>query len=100
MGKNNYVERKARTVLVQTKSCETYNQAELSLLLMYYQVKGLSGMKKDAMVSKWRGILEIGQDAPPFEGCSEDDERKLNTLTSQPILMADTALGQHQEVLK
>ena len=63
------------------------------MLLMYYLVKGLSGMKKDAMVSKWREILEIGQDALPFEGWSEDDERKLNTLTSQPITMADTALG-------
>ena len=46
------VERKAREVLVQTKSFQTYNIAELRILLTYYQVKGLSGMKKDAMAAK------------------------------------------------
>ena len=49
-GKMLGVEGKAKEILVQTKSLQTYNIAELSMLLTYYQVKGLSGMKKDAMV--------------------------------------------------
>ena len=44
-GKMLDVERKAREILVQTKSFQTYNTAELQILLTYYQVKGLSGMK-------------------------------------------------------
>ena len=46
------VERKAKEILVQTKSLQTYNIAELRVLLTYYQVKGLRGMKKDAMAEK------------------------------------------------
>ena len=45
-GKMLDVERKAREILVQTKSFQTYNTAELQILLTYYQVKGLSGMKR------------------------------------------------------
>ena len=44
------IERKVKQILVQTKSLQTYNIAELRVLLTYYQVKGLSGMNKDAMV--------------------------------------------------
>ena len=56
-GKMLDVERKAREILVQRKSFQTYNTAELRILLTYYQVKGLSGMKKDAMAAKWKEVL-------------------------------------------
>ena len=31
---------------------------------------------------------------------SATDEMKLATLTSQPITLADTALGRHQQIIK
>lgn len=57
--------KKARTIFVQIKSCETNNQAELSLLWKYYHIKGLSGVKTDALVSVERN-LEVLHDVPPF----------------------------------
>ena len=66
----------------------------------YHQVKSVSGMKKDVMVSKWKEILDSTKAAPACAGWSDEDERKLIHLTSQPIKMGDTALGRHQEVIK
>ena len=43
-GKMLDVERKAKEILLQTKSLQTYNIAELRVLLTYYQVKGPRGM--------------------------------------------------------
>ena len=57
------VERKKKEILVQTKSLQTYNIAELRVLLTYYQVKGLSRMKKDATTEKWKEILQSQKDA-------------------------------------
>ena len=94
------VERKAQEILVQTKSLQTYNTAELRVLLTYYQVKGLSGMKKDAMAEKWKEILQSQEDAPIFMKWSADDETNLSKLTSKPIILADTALGRHQQTIK
>jgi hypothetical protein len=95
-GKILIVERKAREILVQTKSFQTFNTAELGILLTYYQVKGLSWMKKDAMASKWKEVLDSQKEAPICSKWSAMDEMKLATLTSQPITLADTALGRHQ----
>ena len=75
------VERKAREILVQTKSFQTYNIAELQILLTYYQVKGLSGMKKDAMAAKWKEVLNSQKEAPIRNKLSATDEMKLATLT-------------------
>ncbi len=99
-GKMMDVERKAQEILVQTKSLQTYNTAELRVLLTYYQVKGLSGMKKDAMAEKWKEILQSQKDAPIFMKWSADDEKNLSKLTSKPIILADTALGRHQQTIK
>ena len=74
-GKMMDVERKAQEILVQTKSLQTYNTAELRVLLTYYQVKGLSGMKKDAMAEKWKEILQSQKDAPIFMKWSADNEK-------------------------
>jgi hypothetical protein len=57
-GKMLDVERKARESWVQTKSLQTYNTVELQVMLTYYQVKGLSGTKKDAMTAKWKKVLD------------------------------------------
>ena len=75
------VERKAREILVQTKSFQTYNTAELRILLTYYQVKGLSGMKKDAMAAKWKEVLNSQNEAPICSKWSATDEMKYATLT-------------------
>ena len=85
-GKMLDVERKAREILVQTKSFQTYNIAELRVLLTYYQVKGLSGMKKDAMAEKWKEILQILKDAPIFMKWSADDKKNCqNSSQSQSL---------------
>ena len=78
----------------------TYTKAEFSSPWMYHQVKGISGMKKDGMVSKWKETLDSKKTAPACDCWSDEDERRLMHLTSQPIKMGDTALGRHQEVIK
>ncbi len=63
-------------------------------------MKGISGMKRDAMVSKWKEILDSKKTAPACDCWSDEDERRLMHLTSQPIKIGDTALGRHQQVIK
>jgi hypothetical protein len=101
-GKMLGVERKAREILVQTKALQTYNIAELQVLLTYYQVMGLSGMKKDAMAAKRREIFDSQKDAPKCSNSkwSATDEINLANLTSQPITLADTSLGRHEQTIK
>ena len=53
-----------REILVQAKAFQTYNSAEFRVLLTYSQIKGVSGMKKDAMAAKWKDALESQKDAP------------------------------------
>ena len=54
------VEMKAKENLVKNKIIlQTYNIAELRVLLTYYQVKCLSGMKKDAMAEKWKDNYKV-----------------------------------------
>ena len=85
-GKMLEVERKAKEILLQTKSLQTYNIAELRVLLTYYQVKGLSGLKKDAMAEKWKEILQSQKDAPIFMKWSADDEKNCqNSPQSQSL---------------
>jgi hypothetical protein len=57
-------------------------------------------MKKDVMVVKWKEILDSKKAAPACKGWSDEDERRLMHLTSQPIKMGVTALGRHQEVIE
>ena len=99
-GKMLDIERKAKQILVQTKSLQTYNIAELRVLLTYYQVKGLSGRKKDAMAEKWKEIIQSQKDAPICIKWSAKDEFNSSQLTSTPITLANTAMGRHQRVIK
>eukprot|EP00804_Cyclotella_cryptica_P003743 CCRYP_008915-RA/>CCRYP_008915-RA protein AED:0.34 eAED:0.34 QI:0/0/0/1/0/0/2/0/185 len=66
---------KANAILQQQKLYTTYTKGELSVLLIYHQVKGISGMKKDVMVSKWKHILESKKAAPACDCWSDEDER-------------------------
>ena len=91
---------KANAILQQPKLFTAYTKAELSTLLSYPQMKGVSGMKKDSMVAKWKEIVDSKKAAPAGEVWSDEDERRLMHLTSQPIKMGDTALGRHQGVIK
>ena len=56
--KTDDVRTKANAFLQQQKLYTTYNRAELSVLLTYRQMKGISGMKKDVMVAKCKEILD------------------------------------------
>ena len=98
--KTDDVRTKANAFLQQQKLYTTYNRAELSVLLTYQQMKGISGMKKDVMVAKWKEILDSKKAALECDGWRDEDERRLMHLTSQPIKMGDTALGRHQELIK
>jgi hypothetical protein len=77
------IERKAKQILVQTKSLQTYNIAELRVLVTYYQVKGLRGIKKDAMAEKWKEILQSQKDASICIKWSAKDALNLSQLTSR-----------------
>jgi hypothetical protein len=63
-------------------------------------VKGISRVKKDVMVAKWKEILDSKKAAPACDDWSDKEERRLMHLTSRPITMGDTALGRHHEVIK
>ena len=69
-------------------------------MLTYYQVKGFSGMKKDSMAAKWKDILDSQKEAPSCSKWSTMDEIKVATLISQPIVLADTALGRNRQIIK
>ena len=94
--KSNNIEQEAWTILVQAKGVENYNIQELKVLLQYYKIK-VTGLKKNELVGKWKGVLQIGADAPTMEGWSvEEEEEELNKLTNQEVTMGDTALARHQ----
>ena len=57
-------------------------------------------MKKDAMAAKWKEVLESQKDTPICSKWSAADDINLAKLTSQPITLADTALGRHQQTKK
>lgn len=57
-------------------------------------------MKKDQLATKWKEILDSKKESPNCSGWSASEETKLSELTSQPITMADTALGRHQAKIK
>ena len=44
-------------MLGQTKPFQTYNTAELRVLLTCYEVEGISGIKKDAMAAMLKEVL-------------------------------------------
>ena len=50
---------KANAILQQQKLYMTYTKGDLSVLLMYHQVKGISGMKKDVMFSSGKRSLTV-----------------------------------------
>ena len=85
-GKMLDAERKAKEILVQTKSLQTYSIAELRVLLTYYQVKGLSRMKRGAMTEKWKEILQSQRDAPVFMKWNADEEKNCRNSPQSPSL--------------
>jgi hypothetical protein len=91
---------KANTILQQQKLYTTYTKAELCALLLYHQVTDISATKKNSMIAKWEEIMDSKMAAPVCELWSDEYERRLMHLTSQPITMGDTASGRHQEVIK
>ncbi len=68
--------------------------------MTYYQVKDLSGMKKDAMAAKWREILASHKDAPICSKWNATDEINWTKLTSHHITFADAALGRYEQTIK
>ena len=71
------IQRKAREILVQAKAFQTYNTAEFCVLMTYYQIKGVGGMKKDAMAAKWKEVLKSQKDTPIFTKWDAADEINL-----------------------
>ena len=51
-------------------------------------------------MAQWKQVLDGQKEAPICSKWSATDEIKLATLTSQPITLADTALGRHQQTIK
>ena len=64
---------KVNAILQQPKLYTTYTKAELSALLSYHQMKGVPGMKKDAMGAKWKEILDSKKAGPACKGWSDED---------------------------
>ena len=52
------------------------------------------------MAAKWKDELDSQKDAPICSKLSAADAINLTTLTSLPIIFADTALGRHQQTKK
>ena len=58
---------KATAILQQQKLYTTYTKFELSALLMYRQMKGMSGMMQNASFHKWKKILDSKKTDPPCD---------------------------------
>ena len=93
---------RVKVILEQQKPVQLYTINELKTLLQHWQVKGLSGLKKDALLIKWKEILDSKREAPAyFDGWTPEDEARLQLLSTRTRAeMGDTALARELTIAK
>ena len=89
-----YVEDKALTILQQERSVQLLNVKELDVLLAWHQAPKVSGAKKQ---TSWYNVRKLwpAKRPPLFAHWTNDDEERMNGLTTKSISIADTHYGRH-----
>jgi hypothetical protein len=94
------VEDKAIAILQQERSVQSLNVKELDMLLAWHQAPKVSGAKKADKLVQCQNIV-ASENAPPlFARWTNDDEERLNGLTTESISIADTHYGRHAALME
>jgi hypothetical protein len=94
------VEDKALTILQQGRSVQSLNVKELDVLLAWHQAPKVSGAKKADKLVQWQNILASEKAPPLFARWTNDDEERMNGLTTESISITDTHYGQHAVLIE
>ena len=90
------LEDNAKLILDTGTNVESLLVSELDSLLAWHRVAKTKGSKKEDKLEQWKDIVAKGQQPPQFERWTDDDERKLASLMSDEVDMADTYYGREQ----
>ena len=94
------VEDKALTILQQERSVQSLNVKELDVLLAWHQAPKVSGAKKADKLVQWQNIVASEKAPPLFARWTNDDEERMNGLTTESISIADTHYGRHAALME
>ena len=94
------VEDKALTILQQERSVQLLNVKELDVLLAWHQAPKVSGAKKADKLVQWQNIVASEKAPPLFARWTNDDEERMNGLTTESISIADTHYGRHAALME
>ena len=94
------VEDKALTILQQGRSVQSLNVKELDVLLAWHQAPKVSGAKKADKLVQWQNIVASEKAPPLFARWTNDDEERMNGLTTESISITDTHYGQHAALIE
>jgi len=87
------VEDKALAILQQERSVQSLNVKELDVFLAWHQAPKVSGAKKADKLVQWQNIVASEKAPPLFARWMNDDEERMNGLTTESISITDTHYG-------
>ena len=87
------VEVKALAILQQERSVQSLNVKELDVLLAWHQAPKVSGAKKADKLVQCPNIMASEKAPPLFARWTNDDEERMNGLTTESISITDTHYG-------
>jgi hypothetical protein len=87
------VENKALAILQQERSVQSLNVKELDVLLAWHQAPKVSGAKNADKLVQWQNIVASEKAPPLFARWTNDDEERMNGLTTESLSIADTHYG-------
>ena len=90
------VEDKVLAILQQERSVQSLNVKNSDVLLAWHQAPKVSGAKKTDKLVQWQNIV-ASKKAPHLFApwTNDDDEERMNGLTTKIIDIADTHYGRH-----
>jgi hypothetical protein len=94
------VEDKALTILQQERSVQSLNVKELDVLLAWHQAPKVSGAKKADKLVQCPNIMASEKAPPLFAPWTNDDEERMNGLTTESIDITDTHYGRHAALME
>lgn len=87
------IEQAGHAVLAKNKDVASLTVTELESLLNWYQAPKVKGALKADKLEQWKQILESGNEPPPFEKWTDEDDSMLHYLETKEIELGDTAYG-------
>jgi hypothetical protein len=94
------VEDKALTILQQERSVQSINVKELDVLLAWHQAPKVSGAKKADKLVQCQSIVASEKAPSLFARWTNDDEERMNGLTTEGIDIADMHYGRHAALME